>query len=79
MGSFSISLQTTFYLVLRPYRSLPCGTSLLLEIVLIFEPLSVPEIITGTTLSVLDQLTQSTPELTTSIAIVQASLKAFLH
>jgi hypothetical protein len=39
----------------------------------------VPEIITGTTLSVLDQLTQSTPELTTSIAIVQASLKAFLH
>jgi hypothetical protein len=40
----------------------------------------VPEIITGTTLSVLDQLTQyAILNLPTSIAIVQASLKAFLH
>jgi hypothetical protein len=79
MRSFSISLQTTFFPPhCDPTGPLPCGTSLLLEIVLIFEkyPLSVPEIITGTTLSVFDQLTQ--PELPTSIAIVQA-LKAFLH
>jgi hypothetical protein len=55
---------------------------LLLEIVLIFEiPFICAEIITGTTLSVFGSInpTHAILNFPTSIAIVQASLKAFLH
>jgi hypothetical protein len=77
---FQYHKQPFSHLVLRPTGPLPCGTSLLVEIVLIFEiPFICAEIITGTTLSVLDQLIHAILNLPTSIAIVQASLKAFLH